>query len=428
MVKQSKHIHSTINALYKQESGKMISVLIKIFGTENIELAEDVIQDAMLVAIEKWDKNGLPENPTAWLYRVAKNKAIDIVRRKKHSKTIDFSDPERKLLSSEYTLSSTMDALWQENQIDDDFLAMMYACCHPELSSENQITFILKSLCGFSTHEIAKAFLTSEDTVSKRLYRTKSYFRKHKIKPQIPSLEEIKPRTKSVLHTLYLMFNEGYNSSHSNALIRKDIISNAIFLTKALLEHKESQLPEAYALLALMYFHTSRIEGRTNVLGHLITLKHQNRSVWDQELIVLGNYYMNKAAFGPHLTAYHLEAAIAYEHCTAPTYNKTNWKNIINYYDILYQLNHDPVVYLNRCLVILELYGPFKALKELDHINGDPFLQKYYLYYAIKGSIYEQMNLPQQAILDFEKAMTLTKSNPELSLLQEKLINLRKPQ
>ena len=418
-------IHQTVNQLYRQESGKMISVLIKIFGTENIELAEDVIQDAMLVAIEKWTKNGLPDHPTAWLYRVAKNKAIDIIRRQKHSSTIDFSDPERQLLTSEYTLAPTMNTFWQEDQIEDDFLAMMYACCHPELTLENQITFILKSLCGFSTHEIAKAFLTSEDTISKRIYRTKSYFRKHKIKPEIPSFKEIKPRTQAVLNTLYLMFNEGYNSSHSDNLIRKDIISQSIFLTKALLQHKESQLPESYALLALMYFHTARLEGRINSLGNLVVLKHQDRSIWDKDLINLGNHFMNKAAFGSKLTSYHLEAAIAYEHCIAPTYESTNWKTIIHYYDLLYKINNDPVVFLNRCLVVLELYGPFKALEELDCIKDDPFLKKYYLYYAIMGSIYEQINFKKQAKAYFEQAMTFTKSAPELKLLTERIKGLK---
>ena len=418
------YINDTVNHLFRQESGKMISVLVKIFGTENIELAEDVIQDALIVAIEKWGKNGIPENPTAWLYRVAKNKAIDIIRRKKHSSAIDFSDPERQLLTSEYTLAPTMNNFWQEEQIEDDFLAMMYACCHPDLTLENQITFILKSLCGFSTHEIAKAFLTSEDTISKRVYRAKSYFRKHKIKPKIPSYKEIKPRTKAVLHTLYLMFNEGYNSCHSDHLIRKDIISQSIFLNKALLQHKESQLPEAYALLALMYFHTSRLEGRLNTLGNLIVLRNQDRSIWNTDMIKLGNYYMNKAAFGTQLSAYHLEAAIAYEHCIAPSYQETNWKNIIYYYNVLYNLNQDPVVYLNRCLVVLELEGPFKALNELDKIKDDPFLQKYYLYYAIMGSIHQQIQLDKQAKAYFEKAITLTRSVPEIKLLKEKISEL----
>lgn len=425
MENQQIHIHKTINHLFRQESGKMTAVLVKIFGTENIEMAEDVIQDSMITAIEKWEKNGLPDNPTAWLYRVAKNKAIDIIRRKKHSSTIDFSDPEKQLLTSEYTLAPTMENYWQEEHIKDDFLAMMYACCHPDLSLENQITFILKSLCGFSTHEISKAFLTSEDTISKRIYRAKSYFRKHKIKPEIPSYKDIKPRTQAVLHTLYLMFNEGYNSSHSNELIRKDVISQAVFLTKALLEHKESQLPEAYALMALMYFHTSRIEGRLNALGNLVILKHQDRSKWDKELLHLGNYYMNKAAFGSKLSTYHIEAAIAYEHCIAKSYKTTNWTSIIGYYNMLYNLTLDPVVYLNRCLVVLELDGPFKALKELDHIKDDPFLKNYYLYYAIMGSIYQQIHLNKQAITHFKQAMTLTKSAAEIGLLQEKLDEIK---
>lgn len=424
MTKQHSSIHETINQIFRKESGKMISVLIKIFGTENIELAEDVLQDALIIAIEKWNKNGIPDHPTAWLYRVAKNKAIDIIRRQKHSSTIDFSDPERQLLTSEYTLTSTMNTFWQEEQIKDDFLAMMYACCHPELTLENQITFILKSLCGFSTHEIAKAFLTSEDTISKRIYRAKSYFRKYKIKPKIPIFKDIKPRTNAVLNTLYLMFNEGYNSSHSNHLIRKDIISQAIFLNKALLQHKESQTPEAYALMALMYFHTSRLEGRLNALGNLVILKNQDRSNWDKDLVNLGNHYMNKAAFGTQLTSYHLEAAIAYEHCIATTYKNTNWKAIINYYNILYKLNRDPVVYLNRCLVVLEIDGPFKALEELNYIKNDPFLKKYYLYYAIMGSIHQQINLKKQAKLYFKQAMEYTKSQPEIDLLNEKIKGL----
>ncbi|MGB0868427.1 MAG: RNA polymerase sigma factor [Flavobacteriales bacterium] len=421
MANKHTNISLTIENLFRQESGKMLSVLIKIFGSENFQLAEDVIQDTMIIAIDKWEKNGLPEHPIAWLYRVAKNKAIDLIRRQKHCSTIDFSDPERKLLTSEYTLSPTMNSFWQEDQIKDDFLGMMYACCHPDLSLENQISFILKALCGFSTHEIAKAFLTSEDTVSKRIYRTKFYFRKHKIKPKIPSFNEIRPRTKAVLNTIYLMFNEGYNSSHSDDLIRKDIISQALFLNKSLLEHKESQLPESYALMALMYFHSSRLEGRLNTLGNLVILRNQNRSIWNQDMITLGNHFMNKAAFGAKLSTYHLEAAIAFEHCISPSYNETNWNNIIHYYNLLYQLNNDPVVYLNRCLVVLEIDGPFKALKEINLIKNDPFLQKYYLYYAIMGSIHEQIDLKKQAKMYFQKALLHTKSSPEISLLKSRI-------
>ncbi len=182
--------------LFRNEAKKMVSVLTKIFGTENLQTAEDVVQDTLIQAMQVWKLKGIPDNPSAWLFRVAKNKAIDIIRRNKHSVQFDFSDNEKILLTSEYTLAATMDNFWKEEIIKDDLLRMMFACSHPEISKENQITLMLKTLCGFSTTEIAKAFLTTQETISKRLYRTKEFFRQHKIKLIIPSVDEIKNRTR----------------------------------------------------------------------------------------------------------------------------------------------------------------------------------------------------------------------------------------
>ncbi|MDH7444357.1 RNA polymerase sigma factor [Aquimarina sp. 2201CG14-23] len=418
------HIDNTLNHLFRQESGKMVAVLIKIFGTENIAIAEDVVQDALVSALETWKFRGMPDNPKAWLYRAAKNKAIDIIRRKKHSKTIDFSDPERKLLTSEYTLTSTMDSFWKEQHIQDDFLAMMYACCHPDISSENQITFILKSLCGFSTKEVAKSFLTSEDTISKRLYRTKEYFRKHKIRPRIPFLEEIETKTEVVLSTIYLMFNEGYNSTHDDQLIRKDLISQALWLCKSLLDSKRTRLPQVYALMSLMCFHTARIESRTTKDGNLILLSDQDRKIWDIELIKLGSKYLNQAAFGDTLTTYHVEAAIAYQHCTASSYETTNWKEILKYYDLLLNINYDPIVFLNRCLVILELKGPSEALDVIEKINDHKVMNRYYLYHAIMGKIYERLIQPNVAVEYYQQALKLTQSKIEKHFLKQKIARI----
>ncbi|MBW1297612.1 RNA polymerase sigma factor [Aquimarina litoralis] len=416
------NIHSTLNHLFRQESGKMVAVLVKIFGIENIEIAEDVVQDALVSALETWKFRGIPDNPKAWLYRTARNKAIDIIRRKKHSKTIDFSDPERKLLTSEYTLSSTMDNFWKEEYIQDDFLAMMYACCHPDISPENQITFILKSLCGFSTKEVAKSFLTSEDTISKRIYRTKEYFRKHQIRPEIPYPEEITSKTSVVLNTIYLIFNEGYNSTHNDQLIRKDIISQALWLCKSLLDVELTQLPEVYALMALMLFHTARLDSRINDQGELILLSDQDRTSWNKELIAQGSRYLNQSAFGESLSTYHLEAAIAYKHCVADSYDNTDWKEILKYYDLLLKIKKDPIVSLNRCLVILELYGAEKALGTIQSIGEDhKLLEKYYLYYSILGEIYERLMKPTIAIEYYEKAIKLTQSDPEKRLLKHKM-------
>ena len=399
----------------------MVAVLVKIFGTENFELAEDVVQDSLISALESWKFNGVPENPRAWLYRVAKNKAIDVIRKNKNSNSFDFSDPERLLLTSEFTLSTTMNNYWEESEIKDDFLGMMYACCHPEISVENQITLILKSLCGFSTKEVARSFLTSEDTISKRLFRTKEYFRLNKIRPEIPSKNEILDRTDAVLASIYLMFNEGYNSTHSDEIVREDVISQAMYLSSALLENARTSLPSVYALMALMCFHTARSQSRVSSEGELVLLANQNRTIWDTKLIEKGNELMNQAAFGGNITIYHLEAAIAYEHCVAQTYESTNWQSILGYYDLMLKSNFDPIVFLNRCLVVLELSGPDSALLDLEKLKSDQQMHTYYLYPAILGAVHERLGSKNLAAEHYQKALKLTKSKHEQNLLTEKI-------
>ena len=402
----------------------MVSVLVKIFGTEHLELAEDVVQEALISALESWKMRGIPENPRAWLYRVAKNKAIDIIRKQKHFHSFDFSDPSLQLLTSEYTLSLTMDSFWEKEQVHDDFLGMMYACCHPEISPENQVTLILKSLCGFSTKEVAKAFLTSEDTISKRLYRTKEFFRKCKIKPKIPDQENIQPRTSVVLSAIYLLFNEGYNSTLSTKLIREDLISQSMSLCRSLTQHPKTRLPKVYALMALMCFHAARSKSRLSPDGELISLEHQDRQKWDQELIHKGNDYLNQSAFGNVISTYHLEAAIAYEYCTAATLELTNWTKILSCYERLLQIHFDPVVFLNRCIVFMKLNGPELAYQELITLQGNQKLKKYYLYYATLGEMHRQMNHYEDAIHCYKKALEMTLSRPERSFLVNKIRGL----
>ena len=223
----STEIESTVNHLFRHQAGKMVAVLTRIFGTHNLELAEDVVQDTLLSALEQWKLKGIPKDAKAWLFIVAKNKALNII--KKQRSTISFGEDENRiLLKSGYTVETTLNQLFKEDLIKDDQLRMMFACCHPNISEENQITLILKTLCGFSTAEIAKAFITNEDTISKRLYRTKEFFRDNKIRFVIPSVDEIKSRTDAVLNAIYLLFNEGYNSTHSVELIRKDLIEEAL--------------------------------------------------------------------------------------------------------------------------------------------------------------------------------------------------------
>ena len=420
-MEQSQHnINQLTDHLFRHQSGKMVSVLTKIFGTEHLELAEDVVQDTLLKAMETWKLKGVPENPAAWLYRAAKNKAIDIIRRNKFSVQYDFSDNERTLLQSEYTLNTVMDSLWKEEVIEDDLLRMMFACCHPEISDEGQITLILKTLCGFSTAEIAKSFLTSEDTISKRLYRTKAFFRERKIRPELPDSSVLKARTDAVLKAIYLIFNEGYNSTHSDELIRKDLLAQAMYLCKLLCTNQHTQLPEVYAAMALMYFHGARIDSRIGDEGEIILLSHQDRSKWDRELIDQGNTYMNMAAFGDDLSSYHIEAAIAFEHCAAERFEDTNWERILTYYDWLAKINPSAVVLLNRLTVIYKIYGADRALDEIVSSDKRSEWEKHYLYHSLLGEIYTATD-KDIARKSFEKAIGLTQSAAERELLRKKI-------
>lgn len=418
-------LNDTIDHLFRQESGKMVAVLVKIFGSEHYSLAEDVVQEALIKALQSWKFGGIPNNPSAWLYRTARNKAIDLIRKKKHELAFDFTLPDLQLLKSEYTLGVTMNTFWEEDRIKDDFLAMMFACCHPDISAENQITFILKSLCGFSTREIARAFITSEDTISKRVYRTKEYFRKNKLRPQIPDKSELHNRMEGVLQTIYLMFNEGYNSTQQESLIRKDVIEQAMHLCQSLIEHPQTQIPEAYALMALMCLHTARLDSRLSTNGDLILLANQDRTLWNDELIKKGSAYLIKSAEGEILSIFHIEAAIAYTHCSAKKYEDTDWKGILSYYDMLLKIAPNVVTELNRSVAVLELHGPEEAFKSLQPLVSSKPLQTYYPYHVVLGEIYARLGEDVLACESFEKAIICTVSAQEKEFMQQKILKFK---
>ncbi len=414
------NINNLTDHLFRNESGRMVAVLTKIFGTENLQTAEDVVQQTFIDAMNVWKLRGIPDNPSAWLFRVAKNKAIDIIRRNKHSIQYDFSDSERMLLTSEYTMTTTIDNFWKDELIKDDLLRMMFACCHPQLSQENQITLILKTLCGFSTTEISKTFLAPEDTISKRLYRTKEFFRENKIPFTIPSVDELKNRTNTVLNAIYLLFNEGYNSTHTEQLIRNDLIEQALMLCKFLTENNHTQLPEVFALMALMCFHSARSESRLTTEGEIILLPYQDRTKWNKDLIILGNEYMNRAAFGDSISAYHIEAAIAFEHCAAESFNTTNWQKILELYEWLCTILPSPVSELNKAVAIMQVYGAQKALESLGLIDKKK-LESFYLYHSLYGEIHSRLNNTKLAQMYFQTALKLTRSETEKKILRDKI-------
>ena len=402
----------------------MVSVLVKIFGTENLQLAEDVVQETFISAVKVWSLKGMPNNPSGWLMRVAKNKTIDALRRNKFSSQIDFSNPERKLLQSEYTLATQINKFWKEDEIRDDLLRMMFACCHQEITTENQITLILKTLCGFSTSEIARGFLTSEETISKRLYRTKAFFRVKKIKPEFPNENLIKGKTEAVLKTIYLIFNEGYNSSISTEYIRRDLLDQAMYLCKILCENKHTQHPQVYAAMALMCFHASRIDSRTSPEGEIILLAQQDRSKWNKKLINEGNSFLNKAAFGKSLSSYHVEAAIAFEHCVSVSFEQTNWTKILSYYDLLVQLHPTAIVALNRMTVVYKIVNTEKVLLEINKSSYLKEWKKHYLYYSLLGEIYAESDTVKSEY-NFRKSISLTKNEAEKKLLEKKIQQLK---
>ncbi|HLX92517.1 MAG TPA: sigma-70 family RNA polymerase sigma factor [Puia sp.] len=417
----SADIRSLADRLFRQESGRLVALLTRIFGTENLQTAEDVVQQTFLQALDHWRSGNIPDNPSGWLFQVARNKAIDVLRKNRHSNQYDFSDDGRVLLKSEYTLEVTIDNLFKEELVRDDQLRMMFVCCQPGISQENQMTLILKTLCGFSAQEIAKAFLTSEDTIYKRLYRTREFFRQHKVPFTIPSADELKSRTRTVLSAIYLLFNEGYYSTTSEQLIRFDLIFEAMTLCRLLTESQHTYLPEVFALMAQMCFHAARSESRLSKEGEIILLPDQNRSLWDRSLIASGYDYMIRASFGNAITSYHIEAAIAYEHCKAPSYSETNWKLILDYYSWICIYYPSPIAELNRVVAVLQVEGPNPALEEIEKIKSNKQLESYYLFYSILGEIYQKLQNRSQAVKCLEKAIGLAPSELEKKVLRKKL-------
>ncbi len=408
-----------LDNLFRHESGKLVSILTKIFGPHNLELAEDVVQDTLLKALEHWKFHGTPENPSAWLFTSARNKALDVIRRERHHK--EFAAEVSPLLKSEYSAGITLNHLVNASEIEDEQLRMMFVCCHPSVAEEGQIALILKTLCGFSVGEIAKAFLTSEETITKRLYRARQEFRTQKIAFALPNPKELQERLNNVLTAIYLIFNEGYNSSYHDSLIREDLVEESLRLGKMLLDHPLTHQPETLALLSLLCFQSARLYGRVDRSGHLIRLKDQDRTKWNQELIRQGILYLQEASQGEKISSYHMEAAIAHEHCVAKHYADTDWKKILNIYTWLLELKPDPLIALNRLIVFAEVNGPEAGLEELQRLPDKDLLKNYYLYPAVMGEWSAQLGRVSDAKRYFEQAINLTNSPGEKQLLREKI-------
>ncbi|HEX7847821.1 MAG TPA: sigma-70 family RNA polymerase sigma factor [Chitinophagaceae bacterium] len=412
----SQHITQLVDHLFRHESGKMIAALSRLLGLQNMEVAQDIVQDSLLQAMNTWSYGSIPDNPSGWLHRVAKNKAIDYLRREKRFK--ELSPQYAYLLQSEYSLAPTVNNFFLENEIQDSQLRMMFACCHPSIPPESQVALTLKTLCGLSVSEIAKAFLTNEETISKRIYRAKEKIKTEKIELDVPDSNDLAERLDNVLKCLYLLFNEGYNSSHPEQLIREDLCEEAMRLCYLLIQHPLTEFPRCKALLSLMCFQSSRLSARLDDKGNIILLKYQDRSKWSLPLIQKGFDLLDAAAEPFEVSTYHLEAAIASIHAAVSAFERTDWKTIYQLYEMLYQLQPNPFVALNKAIASGYLNNKKAALEELQQIKG---LEHHYLYYASIGEMYLELEEKETARSHFKKALGLTDSETEQQLLLEKI-------
>ena len=419
MNSRDKGISNLVEHLFRHESGKITSTLTKIFGITNLELVEDVVQETLLKALQSWPFKGIPDNPSAWLYRAAKNNAIDILRREKFAR--DYSLELSASLKSEWSLSGSVKEYFSENEIKDSQLRMIFTCCHPDLPVESQVALALKTLCGLSIKEIANAFLTNLTVITKRLTRGKEKIREGKIKFEIPTGSELETRLNNVLSTTYLLFNEGYNSSNEDTLIRDILIEEAIRLTELLTEHTITDKPEVHALLALMFFHYARTPARLDKEGNIILLEDQDKNLFDNNLIVKGIKHLEKSSNGYKMTGYHLEAGIAYIYTTAKNMREIDWNKILKMYNLLYEIKKTPVVALNRAIVFSRVNGPMEGIVEINKIENKETLENYYLYHSAVADLYVKTNNIEKAKYHLEKAVKLTTSKAEKKLLKEKI-------
>lgn len=404
--------------LFRHEAGKLISVLTGIFGIDRLQFAEDVVQESLVRALRTWPYTGVPQNPAAWLTQTAKNLALDLIRRERL-----FRDKQPEIIAfmEEWVSDSTGDSPRFDNEIRDGRLRLMFACCHPILSPEDQTALALKTLCAFSPAEIAKAFLTTEAAIAKRLTRAKQKIRDEHIPFEIPAGEELSRRLDAVLQTLYLLFNEGYKASSGDHLVREELCHEAVRLGSLLAEHPTGNQPATHALVALMLLNAARLPARTDCEGNILRLKEQDRSTWNEVMIARGLSHLSASAAGETLSGYHLQAGIAACHCAASDYESTNWEQILSLYDRLLELDDSPVIALNRAVAVANVHGPQAGIEAVEAIANGKQLNSYYLLYAVLGEFETQLNNFQAAIDNFRKALELTELRSEQLFLSKRL-------
>ena len=395
---------------FRRESARMLAALTRVLGLHNLALAEDVVQDVLCRALETWKYRGSPRDPSAWLVTAARNRAIDLIRRERTRR--EFA-PDLEL-RSEYALAPTVSAMFAESEIADDLLRMMFSLCAPNLPEPAQLALVLKLLCGFGASEIAAALLSSEPAVEKLLARGKETLARAGALYEVAGRAQIEKRLEAVQHALYLLFSEGYHGSGEP--VQEELCAEAMRLGGLLAQHPACSTPGTLALLSLMCLHAARLPGRLAPDGSLLLLEQQDRRRWDRALIQRGLDLLDASASGEDLSEYHLEAAIAARHCTAPSVPETDWPGIVELYDLLYARRPSPVVALNRAIAVGEARGAEAGLRELNALCSDPKLEASPFLSAARGRLLVRVGRADEAAAAFAEASRRSRNPAETKL------------
>jgi RNA polymerase sigma factor (sigma-70 family) len=403
-----------VEHFFRYEAGRLVSVLTRIFGWRNFDLVEDMVQATLVDALQAW-RIRVPDNPSGWVHRVARNKILDALRHDKIGKRITQE------WAGTRPTHELFDNLFLDSEIEDSQLRMIFACCHPHLARENQLALTLKALCGFGNSEIARALLVGEETVKKRLQRATRDLIERQIELDPPPTDQLAERLDVVHQVLYLLFNEGHSSSDGELPIRADLCEEAARLCHLLCSHVRFSTPATHALMALMLFHAARLDARLDHRGSILLLEEQDRGKWDRNLIRRAQEFLDHSAAGTTVSPFHLEAGIAFYHCTAKSYADTNWPAILRLYDALLLLNRSPVYLLNRAIVVAEIEGPAAGIRALEEAADEPALRHYHLYDVALGELHRRAGDPERARQHFQSARLKTSSPFDRELIDRHL-------
>jgi RNA polymerase sigma-70 factor (ECF subfamily) len=405
-------IRELLDSLYRVDSGRILATLIRLLG--NFDLAEEAMQEAFAAALSLWPRNGVPDNPRPWLISTARFKAIDTLRRRAR-----FDASQDELARYLEAQSNSAETSYEEESVEDDRLRLIFTCCHPSLPPEAHVALTLREVCGLTTEEIAKAFLTTPRTLAQRIVRAKAKIRDTPIRYEVPSQQELPERLDAVLQVIYLVFNEGYSAAAGAEVTRAELTGEAIRLGRLLTELRPE--PEVIGLLSLMLLQESRRAARTSPTGELILLEYQDRSLWNREQIAEGVELVERALNSRRFGPYTLQAAIAAVHAEAESAAMTDWRQIVALYNQLVRIQPSPIVELNRAVAIAMRDGPEVGLAHVDAVLAHGELANYYLAHAARADMCRRLGRTAEARASYEKALALTQQGPERQFLQERI-------